>query len=211
MRDDIRTVPPFEANAAIETAVRFGVDNVLRTGAGTPRERAELLAQLLNRAGFQASIVKGSPDGPLFSSDAPATVYLRNIELPFLPGEPPAGTWADRAPQGAAPPAVLDLDGVRQGALYDMLRPLVPPDASIRVPYLAGFADMPFVALDEGGKTTYLNPLLPTAEYGQSLRDGHHSRGAARAGEVGDGPHAAHESARSGDADRARHGHVPFR
>ena len=172
VRDNIRTVPPFEANASIETAVRFGVDNVLRTGAGTPRERAELLAQLLNRAGFQASIVKGSPDGPLFSSDAPATVYLRNIELPFLPGEPPTGTWADRAPQGAAPPAFLDLDGVRQGALYATLRPLVPADASIQVPYLAGLADMPFVALDEGGNTTYLNPLLPTAEYGQSYAMG---------------------------------------
>ncbi|HEX7672374.1 MAG TPA: hypothetical protein VF395_22425, partial [Polyangiaceae bacterium] len=82
VRDAIAVVPPFDAIESIETAIRFGVGNVLRSGVGTPRERAELLAALLGRAGLTASVVKGSPSGPLFSSDAPKAVYLRATTLP---------------------------------------------------------------------------------------------------------------------------------
>ena len=81
VRDYIATVPPLDAMESIETGVRFGVDNLLRSGAGTPRERAELLVALLDRAGLSASVVKGDPDGALSSLE----LSLIHISEPTRP------------------------------------------------------------------------------------------------------------------------------
>jgi len=119
VRDSIATVPPIGQAESLETAVRFGADNALRSGSGTPRERAELLVSLLDRAGFKASVVKGDSAGPLFANDAPAKVYLRRIRLAFEPAAPPnGGSWGDTAAAGAPDPVVVDAAGADSSALF---------------------------------------------------------------------------------------------
>ncbi len=163
VRDNIAAVPPLGAAESIETAVRFGVDNLLRTGVGTPRERAELLATLLGQAGLSASIVKGDPAGALYPSDAPKKVYLRSIALAFEPGPLPF-----MPAQNAAAPTIIDPDGAESAALFAKLRPLLPADISVNTPYLSPFSGVPLVAVQDKGATVYLNTLLPDASYGES-------------------------------------------
>ncbi|MBS2012025.1 MAG: hypothetical protein JST00_04010 [Deltaproteobacteria bacterium] len=167
-RDAIRTVPPFGESESIETAMRHGPGSILRIGAGTPRERAELLASLLVRAGFAARVVKASPDGALAKPDAQQKVYGRVIDLPFDPGPPPPGGWGPASP---APIELLDADGREAQALFDRIRPVLPA-GDARLPTLPSFSGMPFVALEEAGRTVYLNPLLADAVYGESYASG---------------------------------------
>ncbi|MDH3463919.1 MAG: hypothetical protein OEM32_09880, partial [Acidimicrobiia bacterium] len=63
VRDAILTVPPnLSGFKGSVDGTRSGVRSVLRTGAGTPREKVELLAELLGRAGYATSVVQGTPD-----------------------------------------------------------------------------------------------------------------------------------------------------
>ncbi|MFO0668989.1 MAG: hypothetical protein U0235_05065 [Polyangiaceae bacterium] len=64
MRDAIATAPPPDS-ISTATGVRWRPRATLRGGIGTPRERAEVLALLLVRAGFTAKVVAGDPDGAL--------------------------------------------------------------------------------------------------------------------------------------------------
>ncbi|HVU02496.1 MAG TPA: hypothetical protein VHE30_12120 [Polyangiaceae bacterium] len=163
VRDSVRVLPPFEALESIETAVRHGTDAVLRSGAGTPRERAELLASLLGRAGHTASVVAADPDGALAASTAPATVFTRAAHAAFDPAPLPASLAATGS---VPPPALLDPTGTDADALAAKLEALLPtPDP--RLFTLPSFYGMPLVALEEGGKTTYLNTLLADAVYGE--------------------------------------------
>ncbi|HVW27957.1 MAG TPA: hypothetical protein VHC69_21485 [Polyangiaceae bacterium] len=169
VRDQIATLPP--VTAATEKSRRWGALAALRGGAGTPRERADLLALLLQRAGFTtASVVAGDPDGDLLGNAAPNTVYLRTIDATFSPADPPASlsswvaalTGTDTAPE----PQLLDPSGSQAQALFDAIDPLLPSNVSANGGVLALFK-VPLVALDDGGTTKYLNPLLPTATFGE--------------------------------------------
>lgn len=169
VRDSIATLPP--VTSSTEKSTRWGPAATLRGGAGTPRERADLLASLLQRAGLQASVVMGDPVGDLAGGNAPNTVYLRNVELAFQPAEPPAAipswvaalTGADDGPTLAT----LDPTGTTAQGLFDGINALLPQTASANGGLLAVFT-VPFVALEQADTTTYLNPLSPKAVYGQS-------------------------------------------
>ncbi len=59
VRDRIATYPAsFAATGAVESGRRWGTRATLRGGAGTPREKADLLAELLTRAGTTADVVE---------------------------------------------------------------------------------------------------------------------------------------------------------
>ena len=60
VRDKIATYPP-AADSMYQAAaqMRWGVKGTLRGGAGTPREKAELLVSLYEKAGFEAEVVAG--------------------------------------------------------------------------------------------------------------------------------------------------------
>ncbi|HEX3595144.1 MAG TPA: hypothetical protein VHU80_08585, partial [Polyangiaceae bacterium] len=171
VRDEIVTLPPL--TAATEKSTRWGSAAALRGGAGTPRERAELLATLLGRAGFRASVVVGDPTGDLAGSNAPNTVYLRNVELPFQPAAPPPGitSWVEAlsGSDEAPTPSPLDPTGATAQALFDDINALLPVTASASGGLL-GLFSVPLVALEQDGDAgapTYLNPLSPSAAYGE--------------------------------------------
>lgn len=61
VRDEVATQPPapFETNSSpFTTGVNGGPRAALRSGMGTPREKAELLARLLDRAGYEAEVLQ---------------------------------------------------------------------------------------------------------------------------------------------------------
>lgn len=64
VRDDIALLPATAYSMGSSTEIRWGHRATLRGQAGTMRERAELLAHLLQEAGFEAKVVAGrvAPD-----------------------------------------------------------------------------------------------------------------------------------------------------
>ncbi len=103
---------------------RWGTRGTLRGGTGTPREVAELLAELLQRAGFQAEVV----EMPLSEPQAAADVLRRAKPTPFEPALDDATFAAVQRALNLPPPEPLqpaDPEGRESAALAeDVLRAL---------------------------------------------------------------------------------------
>ncbi len=166
VRDDIATLPT--PSYATEKSTRWGPRATLRGGAGSPRDRAELLASLLQQAGFKASVVSGVPD----NQSSVNAVYLRSIGLTFSPAGPPPAlglSWVSALGSNAAPPplGMLDPNGARAKALFDTINAVLPASTQGSAGPFVLF-NVPLVALQQGGATVYLNPLLPNAAFGEA-------------------------------------------
>jgi len=179
VRDRIASYPPTGLDGAV-TEVRWGVRGTLRGGAGTPREKAELLAALYRRAGFDAQVVVGSIAARL-RSDAAARAYLRPVVRQFAPAVDAATLTAWQAALakvgtlGAVAP--IDADDRERRALVDAIGALVPADAAARMgPYdatldTAAIETLPLVAVTIDGAIRFANPLFAEARFGDSLTD----------------------------------------
>ncbi len=173
VRDQIATYPPLDPRACV-TEMRWGVRATLRGGAGTPREKAELLAQLYQRAGFQARVVKGS-----LVDTSPATlrsIYFRRIERRFAPAIEQSTLDAYNAALGnttARAPDVIDPSGSEAAAIAAAISAALPsglaphgnPEPTLQ---LNGFSLAPLVAVSVNGQTKYANPIFPDASFGDS-------------------------------------------
>ncbi|MBI5536720.1 MAG: hypothetical protein HY898_28630 [Deltaproteobacteria bacterium] len=62
VREHIGVLPPLPAEIPV-ASIRFGARGALRAGAGSFRDRVELLAELLTAAGFTTTIVRASRQG----------------------------------------------------------------------------------------------------------------------------------------------------
>ncbi|WP_139328960.1 hypothetical protein [Haladaptatus litoreus] len=99
VRDEIVTYPDMVDRLSYSgDQIRWGVRGTLRGGAGTPREKAELLATLYRRAGWEADILTG--DG-LPDSDQVKRLLCRPVDRRFAPDIDNAqiGEWQDRLKQ----------------------------------------------------------------------------------------------------------------
>jgi hypothetical protein len=107
VRDNIATYP---SPSWIATGVRWGVRGTLRGGAGTPRDRAELLAWMYRQAGFSAEVAAGVPAGALAAANALKSVYARQVPRLFQPTAPPPpyASWADALGPSKITPKLLD-------------------------------------------------------------------------------------------------------
>jgi hypothetical protein len=162
-------------------AARWGARGALRGAAGTPREKAELLAALYRRAGFDAQVVTGDIVASL-RRDAAARAYLRPIARPFAPAVDAAtlarwqAAFAAAGTLGATVP--IDPDGKLRAALVDAVGAQVPGDAAARMgPYAAtletaAIETLPLVAVVVDGQTRFANPLFAEASFGEALTDG---------------------------------------
>ena len=110
VRDQIRTLPDDETGfAAPVRTMRWGTRAALRYGAGTPREKAELLAALYREAGLDAVVVAGRV--ALANSDPLALLRGRGraaFAPTFAPGEEAALAAALNGPAPAPPVVPLD-------------------------------------------------------------------------------------------------------
>ena len=172
VRDQIATLPIMAETESIETAVRWGTRATLRCGAGTPRERAELLASLYERAGFKATVVSNYPllGSPIAAPDAPAKVFARSIARSFQPGPPPGGaaSWA-AFPGDGAPGLLKPLDpaGTATSALADPIVAALTSDLFQLTPASPAFSGpVPIVQVVLGGVPTLANPLVPGTQLG---------------------------------------------
>lgn len=170
VRDDVALLPDREGFVSAATAMRWGPEATLRGGAGTARERAELLALLLTRAGWATEIWVGTPAQPF---DALARAALPPSK-PFAPPVDPdrVAAWgeaigldpygvdvADFDPDDAARAEVL---AAVEAAGLDRPASSTPPSASVELPLA------PFVRATRDAVVLDLQPNLPGVPYGQS-------------------------------------------
>ena len=73
-------------------AQRWGTRATLRGGAGTPREKAELLLEMYQSAGIEARLMRGKADPQRLTGQQ---VLLRDLQLEFAPpiSEPELDAW----------------------------------------------------------------------------------------------------------------------
>lgn len=166
VRDDIVTLPPspnsFHGAAA---NIRWGTRGTLRGGAGTPREKAELLAELLTRAGYAASVVVGTHD----TTRVPARdLLLRSYQWTF---EPPLDAtdlerWYDTLGVSAAPSLTpIDPEGTESQALGAAIAAHTGAGSAAAFDF-ASLGTLPLVQFDQGGTPTFANPNVPGAVLG---------------------------------------------
>jgi hypothetical protein len=173
VRDQIATCPPLDPMAAA-TEMRWGVPATLRGGIGTPREKAELLVQLYQRAGFSAQVVTATPADS--SPSALAAMYFRSIAPPFQPaidqgtldhfnavlGNTGTQTLKSIDPTGSEAAAIASSVSA---ALPSGLAPHGNPDPTLQFNLLD---TIPLVAVQVGGQTVYANPVVPATALGDT-------------------------------------------
>ncbi|MEA2751401.1 MAG: hypothetical protein QOI41_5544, partial [Myxococcales bacterium] len=148
VRDEIALLAPHGALDRAEVGLRWGVDGVLRGGAGTHRERAELLASLLVRAGFVAKVGVA----PLPTAVAPAILYRRPTRMfaPAIDAATVAAMWKAIGRTPPSPTPAFDPAGADSKQLATALGALVP-DGSATVLQLGADGLVPMVTVTVGG------------------------------------------------------------
>ncbi len=121
VRDEIRLVSADGSRFQMGNAMPIGVRAALRAGAGTAREKAEILAYLLRESGLQAEVM----DAPAIARTETRETFFRATDQPFAPPIDAAQIrdWARRLGLSAGPGAALNIDpdGRRAEALAEML------------------------------------------------------------------------------------------
>ncbi|MEO1335586.1 MAG: hypothetical protein AAFV29_08070, partial [Myxococcota bacterium] len=147
----------------------------LRGGVGSPRERVELLADLLRQAGFETEILAGFV--PAERREDLEGMLKRPPLLPAAPELSDAdlqrwSTLLQTSLTAGNAPALADPDYADSMALAARLRPLVPDPAQ---PFAATIRTvrMPFLRFRApGGEWTFANPNVLNAELGDSVSRG---------------------------------------
>jgi hypothetical protein len=167
VRDAIATYPPQTDGFYNAINVqRWGSRGTLRGGAGTPREKAELLVELYERAGFLAEVVQGAPDPAKLDGKK---VLYRAIAPAFAPGFSPQQIPAWNTALGhPVPPqrTAIDADGSRAAALATSLIGALP--ATLTAPFDFALGPVPLVRVQVNGEWKYANPIAPDAPFGDS-------------------------------------------
>lgn len=167
VRDRIATYPPATdgfSNALYEQ--RWGARGTLRGGAGTPREKAELLVELYTKAGFEADVVKGKLDAARFDGKK---ILLRAIARTYNPpiSSTEAAEWKTALGHTTLTPRkTIDVDGKRHAALVTSLKTQLPEEAE--APFDFTVDEIPLVRVKVDGVDTYANPLISGLAFGDA-------------------------------------------
>ena len=168
VRDEIVTYPPAPDGLDGATdAIRWGTRGTLRGGAGTPREKADLLVELYTRAGFDAQVVGGTADPAKLDGKK---LLFRSLERKYAPAITAADATRWRTVLGTDPPKPLtgiDQDGSQAAAVAKSLLDLLP--TTLTAPFDFTLGTIPLVSVKVNGVPKYANPLSPDAAFGDSL------------------------------------------
>jgi hypothetical protein len=171
VRDAIATYPP-EADGFGQALVarRWGEKGTLRGGAGTPREKADLLVSLYARAGLDAGVVRGLADPARLTGEK---VLLREIDrsvvLSYTPAE--AARW--RTALGAEPPrqySAIDPTRAEAASVAAALKAQLP--TTLTSPFDFTLGQIPLVAVTVGGEVKFANPIAVGIPFGESATVG---------------------------------------
>jgi hypothetical protein len=171
VRDRITTYPAADdAPGDTMGRMRFGVRGTLRGGAGTHRDKVELLADLLKQAGRQVEIVgvevaalaAATPGAPADLGSG-SRYFKRIARAAFKPDITPQRLAAVRQllnlPAQAPAQAALDEGGRNATALADSLLPMLGADAKADRPYRdAPITNLPIVLVTEGSEKKIAEP-----------------------------------------------------
>lgn len=159
VRDAITVYPAAENGMGDAlTGWRWGARATLRGGAGTPREIAELLAELLGRAGFQAEVVEVLQTGRPVVADllrrAPPAPFAPDLDEPTLAAVQRALNLP--SPQ---PPQLPDAEGRASAALAAPLLQALGERARAPLPFSADerLLYLPTVRLTLNGQPQVVN------------------------------------------------------
>jgi hypothetical protein len=171
VRDQIVTYPPDTSSFyGAVGATRWGVKATLRGGAGTPREKAELLVDLYHQAGLEAEVVSGQADPAKLDGKA---VLLRTYDRKYTPAITPtqASDWATALGHTTLKQIdVVDADGSKAKALAASLQAKLPSGLASNFDFTLD--TIPLVRVKVNGAWTYANPLAASATFGDSLTTG---------------------------------------
>lgn len=111
VRDEIRLVSAEGNRFSLGSTVRWGPRAALRAGAGTAREKAEILADLIRQTGREAEVLEA--DAPA-TSDGPG-LFFRRFETAFAPAVGPGrlDDWRQRLGQRPQEARAVDV-GTRE-------------------------------------------------------------------------------------------------
>lgn len=133
VRDDLALKPPSPTgNDGFASRADAGPTATLRAGMGTPRETADLLARLLERAGYESEVV--AYDRGL-SAERTRELYFDGPDHEFDPGfdEDDLQEWADLMGEDEDSPDEIELvdeDGAESASLGERVRDALPDDAA---------------------------------------------------------------------------------
>lgn len=173
VRDEIGAIPPhpvvgFPAAQALAYAGPWGT---LRGGRGTPRDKAELLRSLLERAGHAAEVVHARPDEMHRDLE---TLFRAPVSASFAPpvnADDRAAWNSVFAPDSIAREwAVVDADGAHAAAIAERLAGYPRPEVQAVLPQLP--ERLPLVEAVVDGESVVFNPHWPGAQPGDSFSDG---------------------------------------
>src|SRR5688572_8394345 len=167
VRDDIALIPGRGGFYGAATSRRFGARAALRGGMGTMRERADLLRELLDDAGFEAEVYVGRPEADFDIEDSLAHAPNRTLQLSYTAAQ--FARWKAALPPHAEDFEISPLDP--DGALVDAVVEAVD-GAGVTA---AGATDIdwsvteiPFVRATIGGDEVDLNPNVAGAAFGDA-------------------------------------------
>ncbi|MFP9060193.1 hypothetical protein ACLI4R_06640 [Natrialbaceae archaeon A-chndr2] len=136
VRDGIQTVPTSRSDIDdVAEVLRWGGRGALRCGMGTPRDKAEALANLYHQAGYSATVRETRVDREEQGLTA-EEIRTQWLQTPAVEDEPDITdeqleAWADRLEREPAEDmTVVDEGGGDSLALADSLRDLLPAEPS---------------------------------------------------------------------------------
>jgi hypothetical protein len=187
VRDQVATYPTSGGGIDGRRGVRWGTRGTLRGGAGTPREKAELLAELYRRAGLTAEVLEAPLPMP---PEAVRGLLLRAPQRSFAPeiSGRQLSTWRARLELPRAPevrPLLIDEGGVASRELASRIERALPAQR----PRPRDFdwrwqGAVPVVRVQHGDTTSYANLFSPGTPFGEAGIDPRRLRPAAPAAEA---------------------------
>ena len=165
VQDHVAVLSAISSGVDPTTEVRAGHRAALRAGAGTLRERAELIQDLLLQAGIEGTIVTFPrpagyvPGAPAAAAFAPDRAAITALWDPFDPAHPPVGQAADDA-------------GARADMASDRLLAALPSELRTARLMTPGLPDrIPAVEFQQDGATRWAvglggDPLLTSKPEG---------------------------------------------
>ena len=175
VRDRVQTVPPTNVSAfnSVANSSYYGVRGTLRGGAGSPRDKAEVLKSLYERAGFEATIKRGKLEP---SKRSLAILFPRVVRPAFqiADADQTLARWTGMV--GVQPPdnpfTFVDQDGSQTKSLATKLSALITPPAALEDVNDLLDDYFPTVVVTVNGTEQFANPVVSDGKFGESYMEG---------------------------------------
>ncbi|MDA7907557.1 hypothetical protein N9B19_01600 [Akkermansiaceae bacterium] len=153
--------------------VNWGTPGLLRSGIGTPREKAELLQSLFTQADFKARILEGEMDIEAIGFER---LFFKHQAPKFAPQEAiaPIGEWKSLLPNPDLPQfQPIDFEALGESSLITEIKNAVGDKLAAPAPDWPHFLrNTSIVSVEIEGKEQHANPHildLPFGEHGLKI------------------------------------------